>query len=78
MIIPLSAGFQPSLDSRFIFPEESKYNPGKNKLILSVHMYAPYDFALNMDLTYTKFEESYKTDLSNNFEALYKKFVANN
>ena len=78
MIITLAAGFQPSLDSRLIFPEESKYYPGKNKLILSVHMYAPYDFVLNMDLTYTKFEESYKIDLLNNFEALYKKLVANN
>ena len=78
MITPLAAGFQPSLESGLIFPDDSKYNPKNNKLILSVHMYAPYDFALNADKTYTKFEESYKDDLKNNFEALYKKFISNN
>ena len=78
MITPLSAGFQPSIESDIVFPDDSKYNPTNNKFILSVHMYAPYDFALNSDKTFTKFEESYKVDLKNNFEALYNKFVSNN
>ena len=48
------------------------------KLILSVHMYAPYNFALNADSTYDKFLESYKTELTTNFKALYDKFVSKN
>ena len=78
MITPLAAGFQPALESGLVFPDDSKYNPNSNKLILSVHMYAPYDLALNADKSFTKFEESYKVDLKDNFEALYKKFVSNN
>ena len=41
-------------------------------------MYAPYDFALNADKRYTKFEESYKIELKDNFDTLYKRFVSNN
>ena len=78
MVTPLAAGYQAALESNFIFPTDSKYNPANRKIILSVHMYSPYNFALNADKTYTKFEESYKTELKESFKALYKRFVTIN
>ena len=75
MVTPLSAGYQASIESGFLFPQDSKYNGVNGKLILSVHMYAPYNLALNADKNYTKFEESYKAELTNNFRTLYGKYV---
>ena len=77
MVTPLAAGYQSALDSGFIFPEDSKYNGENRKLILSVHMYSPYNLALNADKEYTKFEESYKVELRDSFKNLYQKYVAN-
>ena len=78
MVTPLAAGYQAALESNFVFPTDSKYNPSNRKIILSVHMYSPYNFALNADKTYTKFEESYKTELKESFKTLYKRFVTIN
>ena len=78
MITPLSAGFQASMESRIAIPDDSKYNPTNRKIMLSVHMYAPYDFALNTDNTYDTFLDSYKNELSSNFKALYGKFISRN
>ena len=76
MVTPLAAGYQPAIESGFEFPHDSKYNGLNRKLILSVHMYAPYNLALNADKSYTVFEDSYKIELKNNFKTLYEKFVA--
>ena len=78
MVTPLAAGFQPSMQSNFVVPDDSKYNPKTNKIMLSVHMYAPYNFALNADDTYSKFLESYRYELNSNFRALYGKFISRN
>ena len=78
MVTPLAAGYQAAIESNFIFPMDTKYNPSNRKIILSVHMYAPYNFALNADKRFTKFEESYKAELRNNFKTLYKRFSSIN
>ena len=78
MVTPLAAGYQAAMESNFIFPKDTKYNPSNRKIILSVHMYSPYNFALNADKAYTKFEEEYKVELTNNFKSLYKRFVSIN
>ena len=78
MVTPLAAGYQAAIESNFIFPIDTKYNPSNRKIILSVHMYAPYNFALNADKRFTKFEESYKAELRNNFKTLYKRFSSIN
>jgi len=41
LVTPLSAGYDATVNSPFEFPDDSEYNPGNNKLLLSVHMYAP-------------------------------------
>lgn len=46
--------------------------------MISIHMYFPYDFTLNADNTYTKIFDNYKYELTNNFRAIYGKFVAKN
>ena len=56
----LSAGYDATMKSPFKFPNDKKYNPDNNKLILSVHMYAPYDFALNPDMKLSKFTDNIK------------------
>ena len=78
MVTPLAAGYQAALESNFVFPTDSKYNPSNRKILLSVHMYSPYNFALNSDPKYTKFEESYKDELRNSFKTLYKRFSSIN
>ena len=78
MITPLSAGYQAAMESNVVFPNDIKYNPNKNKLILSVHMYSPYNFALNLDKSYNKFTQSGRDELKNNFSSLYNKYVKNN
>ena len=78
MVTPLAANFQASMESDFVLPDDSKYNSKNPKIMVSVHMYSPYNFALNADSSYTKFLDSYKYELSSNFRALYGKFVSRN
>ena len=71
----LSAGYDATINSPFKFPNDSKYNPTNNKLLLSVHMYAPYDFAMNPDMELSVFTDEYKKELDDKFTALYYKYV---
>ena len=50
MITPLAASYSSAINSKVIFPDDSIYNRRNNKLILSVHTYTPYNFALNGEL----------------------------
>ena len=75
MYTPLSAGYDATMRSPFKFPNDKKYNPDNNKLILSVHMYAPYDFAMNPDMELSEFTDEYKEELDNKFMSLYFKYV---
>ena len=74
MVTPLSAGFESAIKSDFQFPNDKNYN-SINKLILSVHMYQPYDFTMSKDLTLNVFKEEYKTSLDENFDKLYNKYI---
>ena len=50
MVTGLSAGYDATINSPLDFPDDSKYNPNTNRLLLSVHMYAPYDLVMNPDM----------------------------
>ena len=76
MATALSAGYDATMRSPFKFPNDKKYNPDNNKLILSVHMYAPYDFAMNPDMELSEFTEEYQNELDNKFISLYNKYVS--
>ena len=77
MITPLSASYTSAMYSNVIIPDDSKYNSEINKLLLSVHMYTPYDFALNGNMDYTRFTDAYKEEIYEDFSNLYQKYVSN-
>ena len=75
---PLEVSFLRSIDSNFAIPDDSKYNPTNRKIRLSINIYVPYNFTLNVDNNYTKFVDSYKYGLTTNFRAIYAKYVSRN
>ena len=72
MVTPLAAKDNAALKSDFVFPKD-RYNE-INKLILSIHMYEPYDFTMSKDLTLNKFTDDYKSMIDDDFERLYNKY----
>ena len=56
----------------FAFPDDKIYN---NKLILSVHKYAPYDFIMNSNMSLNEFSLDYRAELYDKFTIIYKKFI---
>jgi endoglucanase len=75
MVTALSAGYDATIRSPFVFPNDKKYNPDNNKLLLSVHMYAPYDFAMNPRMELSRFTDEYKKELDDKFASLYYQYV---
>ena len=75
MVTPLAAAYGAAVTSDFIFPSDTKYNPTNSKILLSVHMYLPYNFAMNADMSFTKFEDAYKNEVVGDFKTLYEMFV---
>ena len=59
----------------FSIPDDSRYNNGNKRVLVSVHMYTPYDFAMNPDMSKTIFNDAYKNELAQNFRTLHDKFV---
>ena len=60
----------------FKVPDDSKYNSGNKKVLVSVHMYTPYDFAMNPDMSKTNFNDAYRNELDQNIRTLHDKFVS--
>ena len=75
MVTPLSAAYSSAVSQDFIFPGDSDYNPTNPKILLSVHMYLPYNFAMNADMSYVTFEEAYANELYSDFKNLYESFI---
>ena len=75
MATPLAAAYGAAVTSDFILPGDSKYNPKNSKVLLSVHMYLPYNFAMNADMSFVKFEDAYKNELVGDFKTLFENFV---
>ena len=75
MVTPLSAAYGAAVTSDFIIPGDSKYNPNNSKVMVSVHMYLPYNFAMNPDMSFTKFEEAYQNEVVGDFKTLFENFV---
>ena len=75
MVTPLAAAYSSAVNQDFIFPGDTLYNPTNPKILLSVHMYLPYNFAMNGDMSYTTFEETYANELYSDFKNLYESFI---
>jgi endoglucanase len=70
-----AAAFSYVTSSGFSLPDDSAYNPKHKRILVSVHMYSPYDFALNADMSKNTFTTDYKNELESNFQTLRTKFV---
>ena len=74
MICPLMASVSAAINSDFIFPNDKKYNPNNNKLILSVHSYSPSDFA-GSNIEIINYKEEYNISQYDMFISLYEKYI---
>lgn len=70
-----AAAFSYVTSTGFVLPDDSAYNPKHKKILVSVHMYTPYDFALNGDMGKNYFTTEYQNELERNFQTLRNKFV---
>ena len=55
-------------------PDDSRYNSNK-RVLVSVHMYTPYDFAMNPDKSLSVFNDGYRNELEQGLRALNERFV---
>ena len=60
----------------FSIPDDSQYNPSAKRSLVSVHMYSPYDFAMNPDMSKVNFNDAYRNELDQSFRVLHDKFVS--
>ena len=72
-----AAGFNFVTSDGFVLPEDTSYNTDNKRILVSVHMYSPYYFASNGDMTYNNFNMDYINELENSFHILKNKFVDN-
>ena len=60
----------------FQLPDDSQYNSSTKRILVSVHMYSPYDFAMNPDMSKTNFNDAYRNELEQNIRTLHDRFVS--
>ena len=59
----------------FKLPEDKEFNVNNDRMLLSLHMYTPYNFALNEDKTYKIFTKEYQQELLDDFKYLYDNLI---
>ena len=74
MVPGYDASIEGCMTDSFAMPKDS----ASNRLILSVHAYIPYYFALASDTYVTKFDDSNKGDIDSFFNDLNSKFLSKN
>jgi endoglucanase len=72
-----AAAFDYVTSSGFNLPDDTPYNPKHKRLLVSVHMYTPYDFAMNGDMSKNFFTQEYKNELESKLNTLKNKFINN-
>jgi endoglucanase len=72
-----AAAFDYVTSSGFYLPDDSKYNPKHKRLLVSVDMYTPYDFAMNADMNKNRFTQEYKNEILSKLNTLKNKFINN-
>ena len=75
LVTGLGAQYHSTVGSDFIFPGDDKYNPTNKKIMLSVHMYFPYDFAYSDNMQNNVFTDRIKNDFYAILRNLYDKYV---
>ena len=70
----LQAAPESALARTFKMPED--YDGSKDRLIVSIHMYTPYNFAMESPVI-TKYSDSVKREFTSMFKKLNDRFIAN-
>ena len=70
-----AASFSYITSSGFTLPDDTAYNPKHKRILISVHLYSPYDFALNEDMSKNSFTTDYQNELESTFQTLRTNFV---
>nr|BAA76394.1 endo-1,4-beta-glucanase [Epidinium caudatum] len=72
-----AASYDYVTSSGFYLPDDTPYNPKHKRILVSVHMYTPYDFAMNGDMSKNYFTQEYKNELESKLNTLKNKFINN-
>ena len=72
-----AAAFDYVTSSGFFLPDDSPYNPKNKRLLVSVHMYTPYDFAMNGDMRINYFTRENKNEIESKLNTLKNKWINN-
>ena len=70
-----AASYEYTVNSKFVVPEDPDNEI--RRVLVSVHMYAPYEFVMEPNVTNNKFTPAYRNELYQNFKKLYTKFIKN-
>ena len=66
-----AAAFDYTTSNGFKIPDDPN-----RKVLVSVHLYTPYDFAMNPDKSKNTFNDAYRNELDQKFRTLHDKFVS--
>ena len=71
------ASFGAVTGSNFVIPDDTLYNPDTSlrRILISVHLYSPYNFAMDAYSGVTTCDSGCKSELDSYFYNLYQKFV---
>ena len=77
MVTPLAASYDYAVYSNFVIPDDTLYNPDTSlrRILISVHLYSPYNFAMDAYSGVTTCDSGCKSELDSYFYNLYQKFV---
>ena len=76
MFTSQAAAYSYVTGGNFELPDDSRYNSGSKKILVSVHMYSPYDFAMDPKSGVTTCNDRCKSELDGYFKTLHDKFVS--
>jgi endoglucanase len=72
-----AAAFDYVTSSGFNLPDDNPYNPKHKRLLISVHMYTPYDFAMNGDMSKNVLTQEYKNEIESKLNTLKNRWINN-
>ena len=75
MFTSQAAAYSYVTGGNFALPDDSRYNSGNSRILVSVHMYSPFDFAFDANSGVTVCNQNCKSELDGYFRTLHDKFV---
>ena len=76
MMFPtIGASYDNLAKFKFKLPEDKEFSVNNDRILLSLHMYTPYNFALNEDKKYDVFTKEFQQELLDDFKYLYDNLI---